>query len=88
MFCGDTVLVTMKTSSAMMDDLIDWFGKGFQIIEKNKENSEIIISLKCNYNAMFYWALQYGAYVEILTPDELRKELAETIAAMNKKYNG
>lgn len=88
MFCGDSVSVTMKATSGMMDDLIDWFGKDFHIIEKNKENGEITISLKCNYNAMFYWALQYGAYVEILAPDELRKELAETIADMNKKYNG
>ena len=87
MFCGESVFVRLKTTSDIMDDLIDWFGKSFRIIEENKKTNEIIISLKCNYNAMFYWALQYGAYVEVIAPDELRKELAETIAHMNKKYN-
>jgi len=43
--------------------------------------------LRCNYNAMFYWALQYGAYVEVLSPLELREELADTIRSMNERYN-
>ena len=87
MFCGESVPVQMKTSADMMDDLIDWFGKDFRIIDKGKDGGEMKVSLKCNYNAMFYWALQYGAYVEILSPKELRDELAETIAKMNDKYN-
>ena len=37
---------------------------------------------------MFYWSLQYGAYVEVLSPPELRKELAKTICLMNERYNG
>ena len=85
MFCGGSVSVTLRTTPDMMDDLIDWFGKDFRIISKDKEGKEIIISLKCN--AMFYWALQYGAYAEVLTPDDLRKELADTIKEMNRKYS-
>ena len=86
MFCGESVPVKIKTNIGMMDDLIDWFGRDFKIIEKDK--NEMLISLRCNYNAMFYWALQYGAYVEVISPEGLRKELAETISKMNEKYNG
>lgn len=86
MFCGESVPVQMKASPGMMDDLIDWFGRDFRIIDKGKDGGEMTISLKCNYNAMFYWALQYGAYVEIISPKELRDELAETIKKMNAKY--
>lgn len=85
MFCGESVTVTMKAQADMMDDLIDWFGRDFRILEKGDE--KIVISLKCNYNAMFYWALQYGAYVEILAPERLRQELAETIRGIDEKYN-
>lgn len=85
MFCGESVTVKMKTQADMVDDLIDWFGRDFRILEKEEES--IVISVKCNYNAMFYWALQYGAYVEILAPEELREELAETIRRMDEKYN-
>ena len=84
LFCGESVPVKLKTSVSMMNDLIDWFGKDFSIIEKNDD--EITVSVKCNYNAMFYWALQYGANVEVLAPKELRKELAKTIQDMNKRY--
>ncbi|SHF06191.1 helix-turn-helix transcriptional regulator [Schwartzia succinivorans] len=84
LFCGESVPVKLKTSVSMMNDLIDWFGKDFSIIEKNDD--EITVSVKCNYNAMFYWALQYGANVEVLAPKELRKELAKTIQDMNNRY--
>ena len=85
LFCGESVPVKLKTSVSMMNDLIDWFGKDFSIIEKNDD--EITVSVKCNYNAMFYWALQYGANVEVLAPKELRQELMKTICDMGKKYN-
>lgn len=84
LFCGESVPVKLKTSVSMMNDLIDWFGKEFSIIEKKED--EIVVSVKCNYNAMFYWALQYGASVEVLAPKELRQELAKTIQVMNKRY--
>ncbi len=84
MFCGESVTIQFKAPLLMMNDLIDWFGKEFTIIDKHDE--EIVISVKCNYNAMFYWALQYGAYVEVLSPRKLREELKDTISEMNKRY--
>ena len=87
MFCGESVPVQMKAKTAIMDYLIDWFGRDFRIVDEDRDRGEITISLKCNYTAMFYWALQYGAYVEILSPKELRKELGKTIKKMNEKYN-
>ena len=84
LFCGESVPVKLKTSVSMMNDLIDWFGKEFSIIEK--KDDEITVSVKCNYNAMFYWALQYGSKVEVLTPEGLRQELAKTIQDMNNRY--
>ena len=82
LFCGESVPVKLKTSVSMMNDLIDWFGKEFSIIEK--KDDEIVVSVKCNYNAMFYWALQYGANVEVLAPKVLRQELMKTICDMEK----
>lgn len=86
MFCGESVPVKVRTTVGMMDDLIDWFGRDFTILEKDKDAKHMVIYVKCNYNAMFYWALQYGAYVEVLSPPALRQELAETIRAMHEKY--
>ncbi len=85
MFCGESVSVQLKVPIFMMNDLIDWFGKEFRITQKFDEY--IVVSIKCNYNAMFYWALQYGAHVEVLSPKELRQELTDTIKEMNAKYS-
>lgn len=30
-----------------------------------------------NENAMRYWALQYGPYVEVLEPESLRRQLSQ-----------
>ena len=86
MFCGESVPVKLKTTEDMMDDLIDWFGNDIRVV--NKSENEITVSVKCNYNAMFYWALQYGVYVEVIEPKDLRKEIAQAVVLMNRKYKG
>ena len=55
----------------------DWFGKDFNII--GKEDGMLKISVSCNENAMFFWALQYGPYVEVLEPSSLRERLGDEI---------
>ncbi len=87
MFRGESIPVQLKVNTGIINDLVDWFGKDFRIIEKDEAEHTMVISVKCNYNAMFYWALQYGAYVEVLFPAALRSELADTVRAMNEKYS-
>lgn len=84
MFCGETLNVTLKTTPNMMDVLVDWFGKDFNILKSTEDNLEIMV--RSNENAIFYWALQYGPYVEVLSPPKLREDLANEIKKMNDKY--
>lgn len=84
MFCGPSEQIKLRTGADRMNDLIDWFGRDFRIVEQ--QGGDIIVSVKCNINAMFYWALQYGPSVEILEPQKLRVELAQEIHAMAIKY--
>ena len=85
MFCGETVNVTLKTTPNMMDVLVDWFGKDFKILKSTEDDLEIMV--RSNENAIFYWALQYGPYVEVLSPPKLREDLAKEIRKMNEKYD-
>ena len=84
MLYGETVTANIKTDVSMMDSLVDWFGKDFRILEQ--DGDDLLISVKCNERALFYWALQYGPYVEVVAPDELRQKLADAIDEMAKKY--
>lgn len=84
MFSGESVDIKLSAPDEMMNDLTDWFGHDFKILEH--KNEKIVVRLTCNYSAMRYWALQYSPYVEILEPDSLREQLLKDAAAMAKKY--
>lgn len=85
MFSGESTLIKLKTATYMMDDLMDWFGKDIRVTRQ--KDDQIVVRLNCNENAMRYWALQYGPYVEVMEPMSLRKQLKEDIAEMNRKYS-
>jgi predicted DNA-binding transcriptional regulator YafY len=85
MFSGKSVNVRMVAKKDLMDDLIDWFGKDFKI--RKTFEDEMLVDVKCNESAMKFWALQYGPYVEVLEPAELREEIKESVKGMWEKYD-
>ena len=60
-----------------MDALIDWFGKDFRIVEEGE--GQMCVTLRCNEQAMKYWALQYGGHIEILAPQSLRTAVRDAV---------
>ena len=84
MFSGPSVQVKMRVRENMMGALIDWFGKKFRIVQETEDG--LIISVACNKLAMRYWALQYGEYVEVLEPENLRDEIREVVDCMASFY--
>lgn len=88
MFHGESVRVTLKCGEGMMDNLIDWFGKDIGVYKQDEDSDEITVRVTCNYDAMFYWALQYGPYVEVVEPKSLREDLSKAIEDMAQKYRG
>lgn len=86
MFSGESVAVKFLTPEYMMSDLVDWFGQDFRIMEKKDGN--LLVRVTCNEEAMRYWALQFGPYVEVLEPAELREQLLKDVLGMAEKYKG
>lgn len=84
MFSGESVDIKIKTTVDLMSELVDWFGHEFRILQHDDKN--MIIRLKCNRSAMRYWALQYGPYVEIIEPIDLREQLLVDAEEMVRKY--
>ena len=84
MFGGQSTNIKLKTADYMMDDLVDWFGNDIRVTKQ--KDDQIVVRLNCNENAMRYWALQYGPYVEVLEPRRLRKQIREDIEEMMEKY--
>lgn len=84
MFSGKSSDVTILAKKHLMSDLVDWFGKKFHILEETDDM--IRIRVKCNEEAMIYLALQYGPYMEVISPKELRDRISEDVAKMAAKY--
>lgn len=84
MFSGEAIRAKLEVESFLMSELVDWFGKDFTVIMRDDE--KMIIKVKCNEKALKYWVLQYGSYVELLEPLEMRNEIKELIYSMNEKY--
>lgn len=85
MFSGKSIQVKLRTGAGMLDALVDWFGKDFQILQN--AGGKLLISVKVNETAMKFWAMQYGGNVEIVEPFSLRETVritAENIAATHK----
>lgn len=76
MFSGKSIHVKFWTNDFMMDCLVDWFGKDFCIL-KNQDDA-ILVEVNVNEHAVKYWIMQFGEYVEVVTPVTLREEIFKT----------
>jgi predicted DNA-binding transcriptional regulator YafY len=85
MFSGESARVKMRVKASAVHDVIDWFGTDVSITPEDEDTC--IVRLKANEHAMLYWTLQFGKYVEILEPEELKNEIKKSIMEMKDLYN-
>ena len=84
LFAGESVRVIFRAQKHLLNDLEDWFGAGAKY--SNATESTVDAAVKVNENAMFYWALQYAPYVEVLEPASLRQRVGKALKAAAGKY--
>ena len=65
-------------------EFIDWYGKNYRVLEETED--DLIVQVKANVEAVYFWSLQYNDIVEVLAPDSLRKKLYEGAVKMMNKY--
>jgi predicted DNA-binding transcriptional regulator YafY len=85
MFSGESIRVKFLVELDMINEIVDWFGFDFDVIEKNDGLTEI--SVLVNEQAMFYWAMLYSTRVEVISPKRLRDKITESLAEVAEKYN-
>ena len=76
MFSGKSIRVKFWTDTFMMDCLVDWFGRDFRILQN--QDDAILVEVNVNEHAIKYWIMQFGEYVEVVTPVTLREEIFKT----------
>lgn len=85
MHAGENERVTFRIPRKYLSDVMDWFdGEDLRFTDEN--DREVTVAVRVNHSAMKYWALQYCSFVEILSPQSLRDEVAELLSDAVKKY--
>ena len=85
MFSGDAIEVKFQTGKYLMDQLVDWFGRDFSV--KLLNHDDMLVTVKCNENAIKYWILQYIEHIEVLAPASLRQEVGRILKENAKIYD-
>ena len=84
LYPGEITTVKFVAVSAIVDQIIEWFGKDIMITDNGDET--VTVSVKASPGAMEHWAMQYINYVEVLEPKELREAIKADLKAAEKKY--
>jgi len=84
-FGGKNVHIILRVKADMVDELIDYFGEAIHFQKAEAEWFDVRVAVN-NGEGLFYWLLQYGEKVKVISPDSIQKELLERIDRMKRLY--
>ena len=85
MFSGDSIRVTFRAKRTSLNEIIDWFGTNVDF--RDIDDEYITAAVNVNEQAMLYWSMQYGQFVQILEPQSLIDKIKNILNDMQKKYS-
>lgn len=65
--------------------VVDHFGDNFRLIEE--KGGRYILDVYCNFADVYHWALQYGKYVKVIGPNELKNEIRYVTEKLSHSYS-
>lgn len=88
--CGG-VVETFKVQCAVnaIDEIVDVFGHNFTVAPEQTDNDDdetIILSVKATRESMKAWAFSHSGSLVVISPESIRKEIAESLDAAKRLY--
>ena len=84
LWSGEPVRITFQCKQYMMNDVADSFGTDLRI--EALPDDMMKIHVYASEASMLHWAIQFADAVEVLSPQGLREQIAETLRNALKKY--
>ena len=84
MFSGTSEPVSFRMKKHILNDVIDWFGTDVDFSDESDD--EVTARVDVNLKAMRLWAIQYGPYVTVLTPQSLANEVMQSLQTAIHQY--
>lgn len=85
LWSGEPVHITFQCKKYMMNDIADSFGTNLRIEELPDDMMKVHV--QASESSMLHWAIQFADAVEVLSPQSLREQIAETLRNALQKYN-
>ena len=63
--------------------IYDWFGNNAKIY---KENDNLMVRVKCDQLGFFYWAMQYGKHIKVVSPQPVIDMIKEAASEILDQY--
>lgn len=83
MFTGSPISIELKVEKDKIGHVCDTFDN---VITISETEEFITVKVTCGELDMFYWAIQYGGYVEVLKPQSLREKIRIHIESLAFNY--
>ena len=84
LFSGTPENIIMRVQSDQFLHVVDTFGEDFSVLDE--DDDYITISVNCNETDAFYWAMQFGQIVEVLSPQSLRNSIRTAVEELSFRY--
>lgn len=85
LWSGEPVHITFQCKKYMMNDIVDSFGTNLRIEELLDNMMKVYV--QASESSMLHWAIQFADAVEVLSPQSLREQIADTLRNALKKYD-
>lgn len=85
LYSGETTECRFLAEAFILNDVVDWFGLDAQICPAEQEG-KLLVTVQVHPTAMHHWALQYGDYVEVLSPASVRTQIGVTLQKLCDRY--
>ncbi|MEG1222775.1 MAG: WYL domain-containing protein [Bacilli bacterium] len=83
-FSGAVIEAKLKVlNTQSIGYIYDWFGANASI---TNIDGVIYAYIRCDENALFYWVMQYGKGIEVLSPTSIRDRIKEYTAELTERY--
>lgn len=84
LWSGNSVHITFQCKQYMMNDIADNFGTDIRIEKLSDDMMKVHI--QASESSVLHWAIQFADEVEVLSPQNLREQIAETLRNALRKY--
>ena len=89
--CGGVVeTFKLQCFRDAVDEVVDAFGSDFRIAPEQSENFDsetVILTVKTTRESMKAWAFTHAGTIVVISPDDFRKEIVESLSEAKRLYH-